>query len=115
MDTRPTKDPTVVDALGRGRYELHMHGELLGYLDYRPVRWGAARLLLTHTEINPSYGGLGIGTRLVRAALDDIRARGGMIQPMCGFVQAVIDKHPQYADLVFVAERDPELEGQQRY
>lgn len=115
MTDRPTKDPAVVDALGRARYELTMHGELLAYLDYRPVRWGAPRLLLTHTEVNPTYGGLGIGTRLVRAVLEDVRARGGMIQPMCEFVKSVIDKHPQYADLVFVAVRDPELEGQQRY
>lgn len=115
MDTRATKDPAVVDALGRGRYELSLHGELLGYLDYRPVRRGAPRLLLTHTEVNPDYGGLGIGTRLVRAALEDIRSRGGMVQPMCGFTAAVIARHPQYADLVHVAEPDPELEGQQRY
>lgn len=115
MTDRPTKDPAVIDALGRGRYELSMYGELLAFMEYRPVRWGAPRLLLAHTETNPDYGGLGLGTRLVKAALDDIRTRGGMVEALCPFVAAVIERHPEYADLVYVPEPDPELEGQQRF
>ncbi len=114
MTGRQTKDPGVVDAIDRARYELTIAGELVAYLDYSPVRSGAARLLLTHTEVQPDFGGLGIGTRLVRAALDDIRARGGIVEPRCDFAAAVIAKHPQYADLVFRHESDPLLEGQQR-
>lgn len=43
--------------------------------------------------------GLGIGGRLVREALDDVRAQGLQVLPICPFVQAWLARHPDYADL----------------
>jgi hypothetical protein len=53
-----------------------------------------------HTEIDPSFEGQGIGSALVRGALDVERAAGTAIVPLCPFVRGYIDKHPEYADLV---------------
>jgi predicted GNAT family acetyltransferase len=36
----------------------------------------------------------------VRAALDDVRAKGGSVVPKCSFVRGWIERHPDYADLV---------------
>jgi uncharacterized protein len=36
----------------------------------------------------------------VRGALDDMRARGLKVAPVCPFVAAYIRRHPEYADLV---------------
>src|SRR5262249_22499066 len=46
---------------------------------------GDARLF-THTEVPPDDEGQGIGSRLVRAALDDTRRQGLRIVPACSFV-----------------------------
>ena len=42
----------------------------------------------------------GLGSTLVRGALDDVRSRGGSVVPRCSFVRGWIDRHPDYADLV---------------
>jgi predicted GNAT family acetyltransferase len=42
----------------------------------------------------------GLGSALVAGALDDARARGLRVVPICPFVDAYIRRHPDYADLV---------------
>jgi predicted GNAT family acetyltransferase len=56
--------------------------------------------VLVHTEVAPSAEGAGVGSRLVRGALDDVRARGLRVAPLCPFVREYIRRHPEYADLV---------------
>lgn len=58
-------------------------------------------LSFNHVGVPPVIEGLGIGTRLVLFALDDVRAQGGLtIVPRCPFVLAVIRKNLEYADVV---------------
>jgi predicted GNAT family acetyltransferase len=57
------------------RYELWADGELAGYTQYS---LGRGRIAFVHTEIYESYEeGMGLGTRLGRAALDDARQGTG--------------------------------------
>ncbi|HEY0400428.1 MAG TPA: GNAT family N-acetyltransferase, partial [Blastococcus sp.] len=56
--------------------------------------------VFTHTEVDPDAGQDGLGSTLVRAALDDVRGRGGSVVPQCSFVRGWIERHPEYADLV---------------
>jgi predicted GNAT family acetyltransferase len=56
--------------------------------------------VLVHTEVEPRAEGTGLGSQLVTEALDDIRARGLRVVPLCPFVAAYIRRHPDYADLV---------------
>lgn len=56
-------------------------------------------VVITHTEVDPAYEGQGIGSTLVRAALDDIRRQGRRVVPVCPFVRTWIERHPDYADL----------------
>jgi predicted GNAT family acetyltransferase len=81
------------------RYELLSDGELVGELVYR-LR--DSRISLLHTEVSPSVEGQGLGGRLVAGALDDIRARGLRVVPVCPFVRAYLRRHPDAADLVAV-------------
>ena len=81
------------------RYELVVDEELVGELVYR-LRDTAITLL--HTEVSPSVEGHGLGGRLVAGALDDIRARGLRVVPVCPFVRAYLRRHPDVADLVAV-------------
>ena len=49
-------------------------------------------------------GRTGVGSTLVRAALDDVRAQGGSVVPQCPFVRGWIERHQDYADLVVDSE-----------
>jgi uncharacterized protein len=57
-------------------------------------------ITFVHTEVPPELGGKGVGSRLVKGALDQVRAQGLKVIPQCPFVKAWIDKHPDYADLL---------------
>ncbi|MDP1750074.1 MAG: GNAT family N-acetyltransferase [Reyranella sp.] len=77
-----------------GRYELETeHG-----LAIAVYRQQGDRLVFTHTEVPPADEGRGIGSQLVRAALDDGRKRGFKIVPACSFVVAFVRRHPEYDD-----------------
>lgn len=57
-------------------------------------------MTFTHTEVPPALSGQGIGSALVRGALDQARHRGLKIAPRCSFVAAFIAKHAEFADMV---------------
>jgi predicted GNAT family acetyltransferase len=80
------------------RYELWADGEMAGYTQYALLR---GRIAFLHTEIYESYEGMGLGTRLARGALEDARARGGVVEPYCPFIAHFIERHlDEYRDLV---------------
>jgi predicted GNAT family acetyltransferase len=56
--------------------------------------------IFDHTETDPAHEGQGFAGRLVRQALDDVRAKGLKIWPLCPYVAHFVRKHPEYADLV---------------
>jgi predicted GNAT family acetyltransferase len=78
------------------RYEILRAGERLGEIRYR---LDAGTITLLHTEVVPTAEGQGIGSRLVAGALDDIRARGLRLVPVCPFVRAYLRRHPNERDL----------------
>jgi hypothetical protein len=61
-----------------------------------------------HTEVEEAVEGTGVGSQLVREALDDFRARGLGVVPVCPFVSAYLRRHPEYADVVGVDSATPE-------
>lgn len=79
------------------RYEITEAGRVLGHADYRE---SAGVVTFTHTEIDPSQGGKGLGSKLARFALDDVRARGLRAVAQCEFIAAWIERHPDYRDLL---------------
>lgn len=80
------------------RYEAHLEGELAGFATYQV---DDDVMVFTHTEVEPAYEGKGVGSTLVRGALNDVRSRGGhQVLARCPFVASWIDKHPDYADLL---------------
>jgi predicted GNAT family acetyltransferase len=80
------------------RYELLVDGEPAGELVYRDR--GNGVLAFLHTEVDPDVRLRGLGSALVAGALDDVRARGLRIVPLCPFVDAYVRRNPEYADLV---------------
>ena len=89
---------TVADHPEQHRYEVRGEdGSVLGFSAYR--RTGDV-VVFTHTEVDDSLEGKGVGSTLVRGALDDVRAAGLSVRPLCPFVKGYVDRHPEYADLV---------------
>jgi uncharacterized protein len=87
---------TITDNAAAGRFELAVGGAL-AFVDYR--RSGTT-LVLTHAEVPAALAGQGVGSRLVRAVLELVRARGERVVPRCPFVARYIERHAEYRDLV---------------
>lgn len=80
----------------QNRYEFDAEGHTaVAY--YRP---SPGVLTFTHTEVAPEVEGRGIGSRLVHAALEDVRAQGLKVVPRCSFVGQYIARHPEFHDLL---------------
>jgi len=86
----------VVNNKARDRYELVVDGDMAA------TYYELADNVITfvHTEVAPELGGKGIGSKLVKGALDQVRAEGLKVIARCPFVKAYIDKHAEFADLV---------------
>ncbi|MGB3304455.1 GNAT family N-acetyltransferase [Gordonia sp. (in: high G+C Gram-positive bacteria)] len=69
----------------------------VGYVDYTQ---DGDRLALTHTVVYDRFGGRGYAGELVKHVLDDIRANGQTVVPVCSYVQSYVKKHPEYNDIV---------------
>jgi predicted GNAT family acetyltransferase len=95
-------ETTVRDNPEESRYEIRDGDRVLGFAAYE--RRGDT-MVFTHTEVDPDAGQDGLGSTLVRAALDDVRSKGGSVVPLCPFVRGWIDRHPDYADLVATSRR----------
>jgi uncharacterized protein len=95
-------ETTVRDNPEENRYEILDGDRVLGMAAYE--RRGET-MVFTHTEVDPDAGEEGLGSTLVRAALDDVRSRGDSVVPQCPFVRGWIERHQDYADLVVPSGR----------
>jgi predicted GNAT family acetyltransferase len=86
----------VMNNKAHHRYELEVDGHLAA--TYYKV--SESVITFIHTEVPPELGGKGIGSRLIKGALDQVRADGLKVIAQCPFVKAYIGKHPHYADLL---------------
>lgn len=90
-------DMTVRENSGARTYDAIVDGRVVGTIVYEHE---GQRTAFFHTIVEPEFRGQGIGTRLVREALEDIRAKGTTLSNYCGFVSDFISAHPEYADLI---------------
>ncbi len=93
---------TVTDDTTTGRYEVHVDGVLAGFAE-RTRRGGT--MVLPHTVVEPRFEGQGLAAQLVRRALDDARAEGLSVAPVCSYVAHYLRSRPDDLALVPEAER----------
>ncbi len=80
------------------RYVAKVEGsEAEAYIDVMP---GDTVWIFSHVEVAPALEGKGVASRLVRAALADIRAQGLAIMPLCPYVLTYLRRHPEETDVV---------------
>lgn len=86
----------VVNNNAHHRYELTVDGHLAA--TYYKISGDV--ITFVHTEVPPELGGEGIGSKLVKGALDQVRSQGLKVIAECPFVKAYIEKHPECSDLL---------------
>jgi hypothetical protein len=86
----------VLNNREKHRFELEAEGHIAAaYYDLKP-----GIVIFTHTEVPKELSGRGVGSRLVKGALDQVRLDQLKIIANCPFVKAYIEKHPEQADLL---------------
>ena len=78
-------------------YEAKLEGRVVAFIEYRD---DSSVRSLTHTKVNPDLEGQGIGSQLVKFALEEIRSSGSSLVPVCPFVATYVQRHREYAELV---------------
>lgn len=99
MDTEPL---LVRDNPERHRFEIDLGDGTFAIAEYT-LRPG--KIMFTHTEVPEAHEGKGIGTTLMRFALDAARERGLKVIPICPFFAAYMQKHAEVQDLLDPAWR----------
>ena len=78
------------------RFETTIDGHT-GYISYQER---GDKLVYDHTIVPQELGGRGVGSALVKEALNHARENNKKVVPQCSFVASYIDKHPDYQDLL---------------
>lgn len=88
----------VADFPAALEYRATVDAEPAGLIRY--TRDGDTITML-HTDVEPKFEGHGVGSELVKGALEDVRAKGEKVRPLCPFVADYIRRHPgDYDDIV---------------
>jgi len=86
---------------GTQRFERDLGSRGVAYLAYEPAAENV--LDLQHTVVPDDAQGRGVGSELVAAAFDHVRATGQRVIPSCPFVNEWLGDHPEQLDLVVSA------------
>jgi predicted GNAT family acetyltransferase len=82
----------------KGRYLMHGPDGAVAEMTFSKV--GTHRIIIDHTEVPDAFRGKGAGLRLVARAVEDARAAGRKIIPLCPFASAQFRRHPEWADVL---------------
>ncbi|MTH79141.1 GNAT family N-acetyltransferase [Paracoccus aestuariivivens] len=87
------------DQGSKGRYVARIAGiEAVGELTISKV--SADLIIADHTYVPDAMRGTGAGSALVNRLIADARAKGQHIVPLCPFVRAQVQRHPEWADVI---------------
>ncbi len=80
-----------------GRFYIKENNENLAEIIYSKPDTNI--LLITHTEVDPSMEGKGIGKQLVAAAVEYARKNSFTIKATCPFAKKILERTKEYADV----------------
>ena len=93
----------IQDNAAEHRFEVDLGDGNLAIAEYY-LR--AGKIVFTHTKVPDAFEGRGIGSALVRFALNAARERGLLVVPICPFFTAYMKKHDEVQDLLDPAYRN---------
>jgi uncharacterized protein len=85
------------EGAAKGRYFVQLDG-VEAAMTYS--RAGTSLIIIDHTEVPEALRGRSVGQALVRRAIEDARAEGRLILPLCPFARAQIGRHPEWQDVL---------------
>jgi len=84
---------------GSGRhFILGENGETVAEITYSSRVKGT--MVVEHTGVDEDLQGQQIGLQLVKAVVEQARAESKKIVPQCPFVRSVMDKTPEFRDVL---------------
>ena len=86
------------DTGSKGRYVIRSPEGDVAEKTFTKV--GDQQLIIDHTDVPDAFRGQGVGLRLVTRAVEDARAAGKTIIPLCPFANAQFRRHPEWADVL---------------
>lgn len=95
-------DAAVADNTAQSRYELPVEG-LVAHVAYN---LSPPNLMITEVVTPKALEGRGIASRMAAHVVEDARARGLLILPVCPFFAAWLKKHPEHAEVVHPSYHD---------
>ena len=94
-------EPTIthVDGDTKGQFEARVEGtDEPAVLTYSKA--GATMWIVDHTAVPDALQGKGLGRALAQHVVEQARARGLKLMPLCPFFKAQLVKHPEWRDVV---------------
>ena len=103
-----TSDPTRCDSAPalpvaheesgtKGRYIVSLEGT---EAEMTYTQAGQHLIIIDHTSVPDALRGRGLGAILVRRAVEDARAAGKTIIPLCPFAKSQFDRHSDWSDVL---------------
>ncbi|MEI8238425.1 MAG: GNAT family N-acetyltransferase [Actinomycetota bacterium] len=90
-------DVTIIDEPEHNRFVITVDAAPAGEITYT-LRNGVR--IVPHVGVDTRFEGRGVASKATAALLDEVRARGEQIVPLCPFVRSYIERNPGYDDLV---------------
>lgn len=81
----------------KGRYVVRLDG-VEAELTYS--RAGESTIIIDHTSVPDALRGRSVGQALVRRAVEDARAEGRTVVPLCPYAKAQIERHAEWQDVL---------------
>ncbi|WP_116655019.1 GNAT family N-acetyltransferase [Pelagibacterium sediminicola] len=85
------------DGPSKGRYVVRVDGH---EAEMTYTRVGTRQIIIDHTSVPDALRGMRIGQALVERGVEDARAEGIKIIPLCPFAKAQIARHKEWQDVV---------------
>ena len=101
-DRRIDTDRHILDNPGASRFELWFGGRMAGVVDYRLT--DETTMAVLHVEVAPDLRGQGVSDGFFDDVLSQVRDRGLLVTPICGWARRRMRSRPEHQDLL--ASRD---------
>jgi predicted GNAT family acetyltransferase len=88
----------IEDKGSKGRYFLRTPDGAEAEMTFSKA--GEHLIIIDHTDVPDAFRGQGAGLRLVTRAVEEARAAGKKIIPLCPFANAQFKRHKEWADVL---------------
>lgn len=92
---------TLEESGAKGRFVAHVEG-FEGEMTFS--RLSPKLIIVDHTGVPDSLRGQGVGQALAAHVVEEARAKGFRIVPLCPFLRAQFERHhPEWADVMVIS------------